>query len=119
MSDDSNFYQNVITLVRAIPEGKVITYGFLAELLGAPRAARAVGYALRTQKTGTDVPWFRVVGKRGKMGKVTIRPFGREEQIARLKDEGIVFDEQDEFPLIIYLWQPTPEDVKNILKIVH
>lgn len=117
MSDELHFYDKVIILTRAIPEGKVISYGFLAELLGAPRAARAVGYALRTLPYGSDVPWQRVVGKRGVMGKISIRSFAysRDEQIARLKEEGIQFDENDEFPLPDYLWQPTPEEVQAIL----
>ncbi len=118
MNDEMNFYEKVIVLTRHIPEGKVMTYGLLAEVLGAPRAARAVGYALRTLKYGTDVAWHRVVGKNGTKGKVSVRAFAysRDEQIARLKEEGVVFDEMEEFPLLDYLWQPTPEEIQAYLK---
>mgnify|MGYP000773786363 CR=1 FL=1 len=42
-----NFYERVYCLVRQIPQGKCASYGQIALLLGSPRAARAVGYALR------------------------------------------------------------------------
>ena len=42
-----NFYERVYCLVRQIPQGKCVSYGQIALLLGSPRAARAVGYALR------------------------------------------------------------------------
>jgi methylated-DNA-protein-cysteine methyltransferase-like protein len=113
-----NFYEQVIKLTRAIPHGQVANYGHIALLLGNPRASRAVGYALRTLKRGTDVPWHRVVGKHGKMGKVSVRAFAYShlEQFERLKEEGIQFDENEEFPLMDYLWQPTPDEVQAILR---
>lgn len=40
-----------------------MTYGQIAALLGAPRAARAVGYAMRHCPEG--VPWHRVVNAQG------------------------------------------------------
>ena len=39
-------YKAVYTLVAAIPRGRVATYGQIARLLGMPRHARQVGYAL-------------------------------------------------------------------------
>ena len=42
-----HFYEQVYELVRQVPPGKVVTYGQVAALLGSPRSARAVGYALR------------------------------------------------------------------------
>jgi methylated-DNA-protein-cysteine methyltransferase-like protein len=41
----------------------VVTYGQVAALLGAPRAARAVGTALR--RCPSAVPWHRVVNAAG------------------------------------------------------
>ena len=43
----------------AIPRGRVATYGQIAALLGWPRAARAVGDAMRHCPDG--LPWHRVV----------------------------------------------------------
>jgi methylated-DNA-protein-cysteine methyltransferase-like protein len=53
----------VFALVRRVPAGRVVTYGQIATLLGAPRAARAVGGAMRRGPRG--VPWHRVVNGQG------------------------------------------------------
>ena len=45
--------------MRAIPRGRVVSYGQLAYRLGAPRAARQVGWAMR--RCPDDLPWQRVV----------------------------------------------------------
>jgi methylated-DNA-protein-cysteine methyltransferase related protein len=57
------FQQAVYRLVREIPRGQVATYGQLAAILGWPRAARAVGYAMRHCPDG--LPWHRVVNASG------------------------------------------------------
>jgi methylated-DNA-protein-cysteine methyltransferase-like protein len=53
----------VYDLARQIPRGQVASYGQLAALLGWPRAARAVGRAMKHCPPG--VPWHRVVNARG------------------------------------------------------
>ena len=55
-----NFYQRVYELARRIPAGKCASYGQLALMLGNPRAARAVGYAMRACKDPA-VPCHRVL----------------------------------------------------------
>lgn len=57
------FDRAVSVLVRRVPPGRVVTYGQVATLLGAPRAARAVGYAMTRCAPG--VPWHRVINARG------------------------------------------------------
>jgi methylated-DNA-protein-cysteine methyltransferase-like protein len=59
----TRFHRAVYGLVRAIPRGRVATYGQIAAILGWPRAARAVGYAMR--HCPADVPWHRVVNASG------------------------------------------------------
>jgi methylated-DNA-protein-cysteine methyltransferase-like protein len=59
----AGFARAVHALVRRIPVGRVATYGQVAALLAAPRAARAVGTAMRHCPAG--VPWHRVVNHRG------------------------------------------------------
>jgi methylated-DNA-protein-cysteine methyltransferase-like protein len=59
----ARFHRAVYRLVEAIPRGRVATYGQLAAILGWPRAARAVGYAMRHCPTG--LPWHRVVNASG------------------------------------------------------
>jgi methylated-DNA-protein-cysteine methyltransferase-like protein len=57
------FQSAVYRLVREIPRGQVATYGQLAAILGWPRAARAVGHAMRHCPVG--LPWHRVVNASG------------------------------------------------------
>jgi methylated-DNA-protein-cysteine methyltransferase-like protein len=59
--------KRVHALVRRVPAGRVATYGQLAALAGAPRAARAVGHAMRVCPAG--VPWHRVVNGRGAISR--------------------------------------------------
>ena len=54
------FYQ----VVRAIPSGKVATYGQIARLAGMPRCARTVGYAMAGCQD-PSIPCHRVVDRFG------------------------------------------------------
>jgi len=59
----TRFQREVYGMVRRIPRGRVATYGQIAAMLGWPRAARAVGHAMRHCPPG--VPWHRVVNASG------------------------------------------------------
>src|SRR5574341_2316344 len=61
------FHRAVYRVVRKVPRGKVVTYGQVAAILGHPRAARAVGQALRMlpPALGHIVPWQRVINSAG------------------------------------------------------
>ena len=63
------FFERVYAAVRAIPRGRVATYGQVARLVGVPRGARAVGWALRALDPRREraVPWHRVVGAGGRI----------------------------------------------------
>src|SRR5262250_2991940 len=98
------FYEDVYALVRQVPPGQVVTYGQVAALLGQPRAARAVGYALRFLPAGSDVPWHRVINHRG---QISFRSLPGSPLIQRLllEEEGVVFDAEGSVDLAIYRWQ--------------
>ena len=100
-----NFYQRVYALVRRIPRGQVVTYGQVAALLEAPRAARAVGYALRALPPGSDVPWHRVINHRG---QISLRHPASSPMLQRLllEDEEVEFDLQGGIDLSRYRWRP-------------
>src|SRR5690606_24158018 len=53
----SEYAERVLEFVRTIPAGKVMTYGDVAEYLGAG-SARSVGAVMATW--GADAPWWRV-----------------------------------------------------------
>ena len=95
------FFRRVYALVRQVPCGRVVTYGQIARALGAPRAARTVGWAMRD--CPDDVPWQRVVNARG---EISLRPTsGYHEQRARLREEGIRFNRSGRIDLDKYGWK--------------
>lgn len=57
-------------MVRLVPPGKVVSYGQVAAYVGAPRAARQVGWAMRSLEGTPDFPWWRVLNN---AGKITIK----------------------------------------------
>jgi methylated-DNA-[protein]-cysteine S-methyltransferase len=65
----SPFERRVVEHCRQIPFGETLTYGELAALAGSPRAARAVGNVMRTNRTPLVVPCHRVVASGGKIGQ--------------------------------------------------
>ena len=64
----SDFRRKVLQRLRKVHGGKVTTYGSLAEAVGAPRAARAVGTACATNPVPIIVPCHRVVPAGGGLG---------------------------------------------------
>jgi O-6-methylguanine DNA methyltransferase len=61
------FQQRVWSALRDIPYGETVSYGELAEALGQPTAARAVGLANGKNPISIIVPCHRVVGADGSL----------------------------------------------------
>ena len=61
------FYQAVWRACAEIPKGQVRTYGWLAQRIGKPGAARAVGRALGKNPFSPAIPCHRVVGADGSL----------------------------------------------------
>jgi methylated-DNA-protein-cysteine methyltransferase-like protein len=89
---NENLFELIYRLVRRIPPGRVATYGQVARILGMPRGARTVGWALRALPQGSDVPWQRVVNARGSIS-FTPGSYAASVQQALLEEEGVVFKE--------------------------
>lgn len=90
--DPDSFDERVYAVVRQIPRGKVATYGQIARLVGAPRMARFVGFALHRNPYEGVVPCHRVVFADG--GLAPGFAFGGPgEQRKRLEQEGVTFCE--------------------------
>jgi O-6-methylguanine DNA methyltransferase len=81
----SDFPARVLSIVRRIPAGRVATYGDVARLAGAPRAARAVGTVMRKCRD-PRVPCHRVIAAGGGLGG-----YGAFLQVKRdlLRSEGL------------------------------
>ncbi|MEO0100688.1 MAG: MGMT family protein [candidate division WOR-3 bacterium] len=62
------FTRRVLSLVRKIPYGKVLSYGELAKRLGDKKKARAVGAALRKNPLPVIIPCHRVIKENGELG---------------------------------------------------
>ncbi len=104
MSDAPSLYTAAWAIARTIPPGRVMTYGQIATLLGTPRAARAVGYAMFFCKD-ESVPWQRVINAKGEisLGGHVDRPILQKELLLA---EGVVFDAAGRIDLKTHLWWP-------------
>lgn len=95
---ERNFYEQVYAVLRRIPAGKVTSYGRVAQMLGRPNAARAVGYALSALKdqkendTYADIPWHRVVNSKGRIS-INDREYSAQQQAKLLRSEGVPVDD--------------------------
>lgn len=106
MSIDNHQQRRIILymLLSNIPEGRLVTYGQLAKMMGYPGAARWVGRTLGQLPEGTQLPWHRVVAAGGRLS-LPANTISGEEQRQRLRSEGI-FVQGDRVKLPSYQWQP-------------
>lgn len=104
-SKELSFYDKVYDVVRSIPEGKVTSFGAIAEYLGRKHGARMVGYAMNLAHSQPNVPAHRVVNRNGLLtGKHHFSPPGLMQQL--LENEGIiVIDDQVQHFKEVF-WKP-------------
>lgn len=90
----TNFFEDVKSIAKLIPKGRVCSYGAIASYLGAAKAARMVGWALNSSKPEEKIPAHRVVNRKGLLtGKLHFD--GPNEMQLLLEAEGIkVIDNQ-------------------------
>ena len=101
-SEKLKFFSQVYELVKQIPEGKVATYGQIAQMLGT-KDARKVGWALHGN-TDRDCPCHRVVNTEGRLA-LNFAFDEPEEQRRRLESENVKFRDQTHVDLEKHLWQ--------------
>ena len=70
----SKFHQQVWAELGQVPAGVTLTYGGLADAVGRPRAARAVGSACAKNENAPFVPCHRVVPAGGGIGNYGYGP---------------------------------------------
>ena len=61
----TEFQRLTLNRCRKIPYGKTISYGELGAMVGAPRAARAVGSVMKKNRHPWVIPCHRVVSQTG------------------------------------------------------
>jgi methylated-DNA-protein-cysteine methyltransferase-like protein len=97
------FSEQVKTLIRKIPKGKVTTYGQIAAYAGDPLGARQVVRILHSSSAKDRLPWHRVINRKG---RIALKPGqGYEMQKALLQKEGVIFGMDDCIDLKRYLWK--------------
>ena len=84
----TDFERRVYEGLLEIPDGFVTTYGQLAELIGCPRAARAVGNALHKNPLPDVYPCYKVVNSNGGLAR-NFGFGGMDEQKRRLEKSGV------------------------------
>ena len=90
----NGFFDSVYAYLKRVPKGKVVTYGWVACAIGAPRAARQVGYALHVNPEPIEIPCHRVVNREGRLAPAFA--FGGEDvQAALLRNEGVEVEERE------------------------
>lgn len=88
-----NTFQKIYEVVKAIPEGKVATYGQVAAAAGNPRWSRVVGYALHSNPSPGEIPCHRVVRKDGRVA-ASFAFGGGDVQRMLLIGEGVLFKDE-------------------------
>ena len=101
------FTKRVIDIIRAIPVGKVMTYGQIARCAGNPGGARQVARILHSMSKKYKLPWHRVINAKGKISDHR----GSIIQKIYLQDEGIVIIGQ-QIKVKEYLHEPNDQDIE-------
>jgi methylated-DNA-protein-cysteine methyltransferase related protein len=82
--------QQVVAIIKGIPEGYVMTYGQIAAQAGSPRGARQVVRILHSLSAKYDLPWHRVVNAKGEIAIQNEE--SRYMQKLYLENEGVEID---------------------------
>ncbi|MDF2523611.1 MAG: cysteine methyltransferase [Clostridiales bacterium] len=107
------FFEEVYSIVKKIPKGKVATYGQIAKLMGQPRKSKMVGWALHSNPTPGVIPCHRVVNRMGELSG-SFAFGGADVQKQLLVEEGIKFSSQGIIDLQQYLWEPCDKQLVDI-----
>ena len=101
----SDFYERVYEVARRIPQGRVTSYGAIANYLGRRGGARMVGYAMNLSHD-KDVPAHRVVNRLGMLtGKHHFPGTNLMQQL--LENEGIEIEDDCVVDFDRLFWDPS------------
>ncbi|MEM9292038.1 MAG: MGMT family protein [Acidobacteriota bacterium] len=119
----SEAQERIVQVVLRIPEGRVATYGQVAELAGLPGRARLAGKTMASlderplgdggedapggaqEGPPEDVPWHRVLNARGAVSQRADGGPGADHQRWLLEQEGVRF-RGERVDLKRHLWRP-------------
>ncbi|PYE51251.1 MGMT family protein [Paenibacillus barcinonensis] len=101
------FTKQVVAIIAAIPEGRVMTYGQIAAHAGSPRAARQVVRILHSMSRKERLPWHRVVNAKGEIAITDDE--SRTMQENELISEGVAFQMDGSIDLTRFRHEPDPD----------
>lgn len=107
--DKENIYEVIYQVVRAVPRGRVTTYGAVAAAIGVKSGARMVGYAMNScTNVKPKVPAHRVLNRNGMLtGKHHFNPPEKMQQL--LEKEGIKVKDDKVVDFDKKFWDPLTE----------
>ena len=91
-AEDTDIALQIFDIVRAIPKGKVSSYGTVGARSKPPISGYICGRIMGN--VPPDVPWWRVVGKNGNLPISKRNPELSIDQRATLIAEGVGFDDK-------------------------
>ncbi len=106
---EKDFFKLVYEVVKLVPEGRVTSYGAIANYLGSKSSSRVVGYAMNaSHKIKPKVPAHRVVNRIGLLsGKLHFEtPFQMEELLTK---EKIIIKNDKVIDFKNIFWDPQKE----------
>ena len=109
-----SFFEQVYALVEKIPAGTVATYGDIAKILGRPRMARFVGFAMSASCEKFNLPGHRVTFADGRLWDGQWANVQHDMLVA----EGVGFTKDGRIAVEKYRWHPqtklNAEDLHNL-----
>lgn len=108
-SKNYTFFEDVWSVARKIPKGRVTSYGAIANYLGTKLSARMVGWAMNgASKAKPKVPAQRVVNRNGMLsGKMHFETPTRMQEL--LEKEGIRVEKDKIIDFEKRFWDPLKE----------
>ncbi len=103
------YLDEIYEILALVPEGRVTTYGHIAEAIGSKKSARIVGWAMnRVHSVDPSLPAHRVVNRNGVLtGK---HHFGDPDRMQKLLEkEGIRVENEKIMDFQNLLWIPLEE----------
>ena len=97
----TDFTEKVISIIKNIPEGQVMTYGQVARMAGSPQVVRI----LHSLSKKLKLPWHRVINAKGEIG---LKDIG--EQKFLLEAEGVEVGQSGRISLEKYQYKESEND---------
>ena len=114
-----DIYKRIRVVCFHIPQGCVATYGQIALLCEKPGNSRQVGYALKNDLAGEDVPAYRVVNSKGILSGAAYFETCDMQKLL-LEEDGIEVVRTEEgwrVDMKKYGWKNTLEDALQLQKV--